>query len=98
MDFWQWCGFLLEPKNKQLYFFVFQTDLDCLVVCYSEEAVENNERKASVNKRVKTARVVIEDDIGMWKWQFIPLKMGITAHSVPAASNLIMVRSLYETD
>ena len=98
MDFWQWCGFFLEPKNKQLYFFVFQTDLDCLVVCYSEEAVENNERKASVNKRVKTARVVIEDDIGMWKWQFIPLKMGITAHSVPAASNLIMVRSLYETD
>ena len=82
-----------------LYFYIFfQTDLDCLVVCYSEEAVENNERKAKVNKRVKAARVVIEDDIGMWKWQFMTLLMGITAHSVPAASNLIMVRFLYETD
>ena len=68
------------------------------MVCYSEEVVENDERKAKVNKRVKSARVVIEDDIGMWKWQFLPLLMGITAHSVPAASDLIMVRFFYETD
>ena len=68
------------------------------MVCYSEEAVENNERKAKLNQRVKTARVVIEDDIGMWKWQFIPLMLGITAHSVAAASDLIMVRFFYETD
>ena len=68
------------------------------MVNYSEEVVESNERKAKVNARVKSARVVIEDDIGMLKWQFLPLLMGITAHSVSAASDLIMVRFFYETD
>ena len=68
------------------------------MVCYSEEVVENNERKARVNNMVKRGRVVIEDDIGMWKWQFLGLLTGITAHSVSAASDLIMVRFFYETD
>ena len=68
------------------------------MVNYSEEVVESNERKAKVNTRVKSARVVIEDDIGMLKWQFLPLLMGITAHSVSAASDLIMVRFFYEAD
>ena len=68
----------------------YKTDRDCLVVCYSEELVENNEWKAKVNKRMKTARVVIEDDIAIWKHQY-PLLMGMTALSVPAASDLIMV-------
>lgn len=67
------------PGAKMLADQGYKTDLDCVVVCYSEEVVENNQRKAKVNKRVKTAKVVIEDDIGIWKNQFIPLKMGITA-------------------
>ena len=78
------------PGAKMLGYQSYKTDWDCLVVCYSKEVVENNERKAKVNKRVKTARVVIEDDIGIWKHQF-PLSMGITAISVPAALHLIMV-------
>ena len=60
-----------------------------------EQVEESNERKASVNQKVKKGRVVIEDDIGMWKWQFLPLLTGITAHSVSAASDLIMVRFFY---
>ena len=68
------------------------------MVSYSEQVEESNERKASVNQKVKKGRVAIEDDIGMWKWQFLTLLTGITAHSVSAASDLIMVRFFYETD
>ena len=69
--------------------------LDCVVVCYFEEVVESNQRKAKVNKRVKTARVVIEDDIGIRKNQFIPLKMGITAHIMvlSALHNFILLNT-----
>lgn len=62
------------PGAKMLEDQGYKTDRDCLVVCYSKEVVESNERKAKINKRVKTDRVVIEDDIGMWKHQF-PLLM-----------------------
>ena len=52
--------------------------------------MEKKEQKAKVNKSVKTARVVIEDDIEIRKQQF-SLLMRITALNVPAASDLIMI-------
>ena len=47
------------PGAKMLGDQGYKTDLDCVVVCYFKEVVESNQRKAKVNKRVQTARVVI---------------------------------------
>ena len=69
----------------------FQTDLDFLIVPFSEAVASKSDKREALNCKVRRGRVPIENDIGQIKAEYSPLQKGITVKDINMAGNLIKV-------
>ena len=69
----------------------FQTDLDFLIVPFSEAVANKSDKREALNCKVRRGRVPIENDIGQIKAEYSPLQKGITVKDINMAGNLIKV-------